>query len=273
MQRRFILGLGTQKAGTTWLSDYIRADPAFVHGPVVNKELHVWDHLDLSIYGEDRRVWKKGASTNARYLYAMEKVPALYFAYFRWLLRKGGFAADISPSYNGLSAERLAMIDRNFARLGVEVRSILLLRDPVSRCVSAFNMMAGKREEIPQKKRRPIDHEEVFLKRIESEGNRIRTDYTHILTAADQALDPARTSIMFYETLFRPDSIAAMSQFLGVGYYPERATVRSNEAKVRADLPESALRACAQLYRPTYEAVAARYPQVETLWSGFKYLR
>lgn len=269
MHRRFILGLGAQKAGTTWLSDYIRADPAFVHGPVKVKELHIWDHLDLPIYEEHRRVWEKDTSIGSRLLFGMERMPALYFAYFRWLLRNGGIAADISPSYTGLSAARLAMIDRNFTRLGVEMRSVLLLRDPVKRCVSAFNMKLSR---LPEKKRGSLDHEKMFLELIETEGYRTRTNYSGILCAVNESLEPARTLIMFYETLFQPDSIATISDFLGVGYQPSRASIRSNEAKVRADLPESALRTCAEMYRSTYEAVAAAYPQAESLWPGFRYL-
>ena len=55
MQRRFILGLGAQKAGTTWLSQYIRNDPQFRVGPIVRKELHVWDRRDMALFVEFKR--------------------------------------------------------------------------------------------------------------------------------------------------------------------------------------------------------------------------
>ncbi len=40
-----MLGLGAQKAGTTWLSDYLRSSPQYDYG--FRKEYHVLDVVDL----------------------------------------------------------------------------------------------------------------------------------------------------------------------------------------------------------------------------------
>ncbi len=273
MQRRFILGIGAQKAGTTWLSDYLRGDPAFRTGPITTKELHIWDRTDLALFHPYRRRLLTCRSVQDLVLLALQRRPALYFTYFGLLLRRGGLAADLSPSYAGLSAARLGQIDASFARRDIDMRTVFIMRDPVRRCVSAFNMIQSRAPTDPEATFRASDDDETaFHAHFRSAHCHLRTDYAATLQAMESALDPARCSVQFYETLFDPEPLAALSAFAGVAYRPEQVSVTSNGAQRCATLSDHALRACAQHYRATYETVAARYPQVLRLWSGFRYL-
>ena len=47
MTKTFLLGVGCQKGGTTWLYDYLATSPQFKHGH--RKEYHVFDAIDLAV--------------------------------------------------------------------------------------------------------------------------------------------------------------------------------------------------------------------------------
>ena len=101
------LGVGAQKAGTTWLAENLRRHPA-IHLPE-RKELHYFDesfHRSLASYARNFR--EAGARVTG----------------------------EITPAYALLDDERLAFI----ARAMPGVRAIYLLRDPVERAWSGTVM-------------------------------------------------------------------------------------------------------------------------------------
>ena len=77
----------------------------------------------------------------------MEHYENLYFIYFSMVLKNGGIALDITPSYAGLSAHRFNFINTKFIERGVQVKCIFIMRDPVKRCISAFNMNRNKSQD------------------------------------------------------------------------------------------------------------------------------
>lgn len=252
--RLFVLGLGAQKAGTTWLHDWLRRTPGFRPGPLGLKEMHVWDRIDLpALAGQS-----VGAGPRAvPLLETMVADPACYFRHHAWLLAEGGIAADITPAYAGLGAERLAAIAAGFARHGIALRVVFLMRDPVARCASAYVMA------------QPDGDEAGFADFYQGPGCRMRTDYPATL-AAMQALPPGAAHVALYEQAFTPAGHAALARALGLPADPAFLARRRNPTRAPLALSAASRAACARHYRGVYAHVAQAFPQARALWGGYR---
>lgn len=106
------MGLGAQKAGTSWWDALIGRHPAVVRSPGLPKELHFFD-----------RAWEDGPD---------EAMLARYAAYFP--RPEGGITGEWTPGY---------LIDfwtpGLLARAAPEARLLILLRDPVERLRSGLS--------------------------------------------------------------------------------------------------------------------------------------
>ena len=149
-----MLGVGAQKAGTTWLYRYLQDSPEFAAG--YRKEYHVFDTMDLpsESWSRNRNIrlaetaladLREGRPADAAVLHRMSMVgnPAYYFDYFAALLqRETGrhVTADVTPAYALLPVERLREIRQEFADRGVRAVAVFLMRDPVDRIWSQLRM-------------------------------------------------------------------------------------------------------------------------------------
>ncbi len=270
MRKTFILGLGAQKAGTTWLHDYLsgfaEADFGFT------KEYHVLDAVHLSIgrpfhadrvaraqtlLGEGRRfaanpmLWRQ---------IAFEADLDQYYAYFHWLLAREGvtLTGDISPAYCGLSAEVLGEVRRAFAARGVRVVALFLMRDPVERCWSAVRMYRRRAREADPGVAFPETEEAAVAAYAASEIGRVRTRYDRTLAAIEAAFPAEDTILGLYETLFTEGEIARICGALGLAPRPAETGQRLNASAKTAPLSAATRAAIARAYAPVYSAAAAR---------------
>src|SRR5262245_503262 len=117
MRKTFLLGVGAQRSGTTWLHRYLSAHPAVDLG--FTKEYHVFDALHIDderikrLYLQDRidAVARPGPgqpTQTDRDLFRFIDDTGAYFDYFRDLLAARPdirLTGDLTPSYAGLPAE------------------------------------------------------------------------------------------------------------------------------------------------------------------------
>ena len=123
--KTFILGLGHQNCGTSWVYKYLCQSPHFSKGLV--KEYHVWDALDIPLL-KHNMAKKAGLNSNPAesIRYAMQNNHGFYFDYFSSLYSKEySVTADITPSYCGLEAGRLDIIKNEFKKMGVKVKALI----------------------------------------------------------------------------------------------------------------------------------------------------
>ena len=274
MERTFILGVGAQKAGTTWLSDYVRSDGRFVSGPLGKKELHIWDMLDIPNVS---RKWRPISSCRTKdqvLLSVMREFPQYYFRYFSEILGNGGLAADVTPSYAGLSTRRLRYINKNFKKHQVRVKLVFLMRDPVSRCVSAFNMNRRKVSvgEVKEGVRGDLDDDSSFLEYVKSDHCRIRTSYGSTIQAITESFEPAQIGLFFYEKIFYERGLQELSDFLGTENLSDRLQAVSNPGEGGSSLSDRALSGCADHYADTYRTIGSLFPEATEFWGGYRYL-
>ena len=107
----FVLGLGTQKAGTTWLHRHLASMPQVDMGLI--KEYRIWETRYLA-YGHLTQPTIKNFLRRPQkewLRWRMLRRPGVYEAYFKQLIGSGiTHTGDITPDYSGLSAEHLSEI-------------------------------------------------------------------------------------------------------------------------------------------------------------------
>lgn len=282
--RTFLIGLGAQKAGTTWIHQYLVGSPQVVRG--YRKEYHVLDSVDLV---EDQ--WRQRnldmAQAELGHLRRLEEAdpvhlhraamiadPEVYLDHVTGLLRRRPrfrVTSDITPEYALLSTERLRWV-----REGVEARRtrsavLFVMRDPVERIWSQVRMQEGRR---PDRFPRSADLMVEELYRLDPYAALSR--YESTLERIEQVWGPEDRHYAFYETLFDVDRVRELCAFLCVDYREPDFDRRANVSvgKSVTSLPKDLVREVAEHFAPTYHAVAERFPEVDllTLWPSSRFV-
>lgn len=163
------LGIGAQKAGTTWLYKQLASHPQ-VRFPA-GKELHYWDLREAGRRDEPDH-WYQG------------RFPAPPSADIR--------QGEITPAYAALSAESVARI----AALYPELRILFILRNPIERAWSAAQMaLRGA----------CLTNAEAsdawFLEIFRGRGSRLRGDYPRTLSLWRQHFGAEPVQVLDYEQI------------------------------------------------------------------------
>ena len=261
----FFCGLGTQKAGTTWLAHYLRGR-GDVLTPTV-KELHAFDHwfLPRDFAWVPARMAQDLAAARANPARAAELAeriamagPADYLGFFRRRLQAHHLAfGEVSPSYALLPPEGLAAI-RDLTR---GTRAILLLRDPASRLLSEARMEA-------RKKGRPLDEQAAATLRQPLALARGR--YEEMVPRVESVFPPDRLLILFTETLFADAAIARLCAFLGLPFKAGDYAHVAGGAPPDQETPTADMRAAARaVHAGTYAWARARFGDaLPEAWRG-----
>jgi hypothetical protein len=152
------LGIGAQKAGTTWLMENLSMHPA-VWTPFM-KELHYFDtlHLDwpreLQLANFRKVISWMGADIDAATAEYLDRATEDGFCFtdewYRYLFSVAPPAAttgEFTPYYSCLNIAGIEHVKR----LAQDVKLIYLIRDPVERAVSSLRMELGRDPSISQK--------------------------------------------------------------------------------------------------------------------------
>jgi hypothetical protein len=159
------LGIGSQKAGTSWIVGNLKTHPS-VWTPIV-KEIHYFDVLHAGTSRTDRlRLFDKrcgNALERARRRLPPDKALIEYYAGFRdpetaftddWYRRLFGVAGagqkagEYTPMYCAIGREGI----EHLRRLAPSARLIYVIREPVARAISSLSMMSGFWPARPQRK-------------------------------------------------------------------------------------------------------------------------
>ena len=176
------LGIGSQKAGTTWLYSMLLHHPqiAFPGG----KEIHYWDQPD----GRD---------------------VALYRSIFAILPISG----DFTPAYQILPVPVIQQIYSEFP----ELQLILLIRNPVDRAWSSAKMVLRRAQMTL-----PEASDNWFLDHFHSNASRMRGDYESAIRNWRQVYPPEKLLIRRFEDITsEPRSLLiSVAKHLGVDTLP-----------------------------------------------------
>ena len=146
----FVLGLGAQKAGSSWLHAQLNsrrdADFGFL------KEYHIHDARTLPEAGFSNRRKRSLIKPRTWRRQRFIAQPERYYDYFASLLRRPGIqlTGDITPSYSALSVGTLKDIKANFEQRQIGLRPVFLMRDPIERIISSQRMQLRKQNQLNQ---------------------------------------------------------------------------------------------------------------------------
>lgn len=211
--KTFVLCLGTQKAGTSWLWDFIKDIKGVNFG--YRKEYSVFDRLQFNEFLQEDVNYLRKVEASKNLLehadlwkrFSMMSNQMEYFNYFQHILAANDtvLTGDFTPTYSLLDLNYLELIKRNFSNIGVNTKVIFLMRDPVERIWSANRMTArvyGK--EIPL----VGSHKAKFVEML--------TRYENIVPKIQSVFDQEDVYFNFYENLFNEKTIQEILSFLNL---------------------------------------------------------
>lgn len=269
----FVLGLGTQKAGTTWLHRHLSSMPQVDMGLI--KEYRIWETRYLS-YGHLTQPTLKNFLRRPQkewLRWRMLRRPGVYEAYFSQLIGSEiTHTGDITPDYSGLNAVHLSEIRERLIDAGFKPKVVYLLRDPVERCWSAaryYHQSLDPRRAknyLATADNQGLTAEALLIKHVEDDRFQAHTRYESIVSSIESAFQPDECFFAIYEELFTDSVQSELHTFLDLPLSANNTGVinASPEASISPELSAS-LRS---QFATTYEFCYQRFPQTKDLWSS-----
>ena len=255
----FLLGVGAQKAGTSWLHDQLNrrddADFGFC------KEYHVFDALTLDAFARYRPqkppLWRWRTWRRERFF----QDPTRYFDYFTGLLNRPGYrlSGDITPSYSCLSANTLRWIRNAFRERSVRTCPVFILRDPIERLLSQQRMQLRKKKQL-----NPADELRAFHKLAEKleRTPSLRSDYVRTLRSLNESFAKEDICLMLFEQLFDASSHQHLYEQLTLPYQPMDIAKKVNASSSTTPVPEEILARIGKTQATTYRTLLREQPQL-----------
>ncbi len=250
---QFYVGIGAQKAGTTWLGQYLYEHPQVAASPF--KELHYFDaKYRPGMCGEWDGYWRD-TLTELTEKYETEpseelllrircvairlemiETPERYTQYFASLIEKSTRAfGEITPSYSLLPREGFQEIVGHFP----QAKFIFIARDPVARFLSQARFNWKQRNGGAAS---DVQANQMALESLENPHFTRRSDYRATLTNLFAVVPETSVHVTFYEHLFQPEThvqeMEKLCGFLGIDYRPARLAERLNTTEQVAYRPE-----------------------------------
>lgn len=270
------IGIGAQKAGTTWLYRNLRSHPDLWLPPV--KELHYFDEkarlgphrLHRKLFGSSkrdqrwrrqvRREWrtrKAGHEGSRRWLFRyFTGTPSddWYRSLFAGHERLTG---EITPSYTTLSRGDVQRV----AEVAPDAKVILLLRNPIERAFSASVMRT---------KHMPIDElRRAYRIAFDTEWSELNTDYERALRNWSVHYPPDRIFVGFLEDVSRAPRrlLKRLYRFLEVPFPDSLGEAgRVIHKGSQTTMPTWAAGYLARKYRPLIDGLADRFGGHTEFW-------
>lgn len=269
MNGTMILGVGAQKAGTTWFYQQLVKSSGFNEG--FGKEYHFFDSLFL----KECKVFRQNVIKRCRNELVsdlrvdLNKIcfrrlsfyiePSNYFDYFTRLLNAGpgNCVADITPSYSGLSEDHLRYIRDEFEQRNVRVVPLFLMREPVNR----LNSMV--RHHFREKKILPTTEQVVQgMHEMQNGGQEtLRSDYTRIYSTISEVFGIENCLVGFYETIFSENELRRLFRFLQLDYQPVDFTEKVNASPKTEKIERHEIELIKGKYQDRYDFVLETFGQ------------
>lgn len=224
--KTFVLGIGAQKAGTTWLHDYLNSRDDVYMSPI--KELHYFDILyrpdlcapldrrfrrDLAIKLHNLKVGERIAE-RPDIIDLMDRLRMDYRkdAYLEFFCTRAPENAkvvgELTPSYSLIGEGGFRAIRDMFREAGIRLKLVYLMRDPVERFYSALRMF--------EHLNKPFSAERSFFEYLSRPEFYERGLYHVTIRNLRASLPSADVFFGFYETLFSDSEIGRLCSFLGI---------------------------------------------------------
>lgn len=245
--KTFILGFGTQKAGTTWLHKYLDSHECSNFG--VAKEYHIWDakfleeahprRLRLADVFRKRSdaIWSRYPSRELAIRHIMQSYDGFYEAYFSRLASgQKWLTGDITPGYAGLLPDHIRHVKSRLERKGFQVKAIFLMRDPVERCWSAIRhhyRVSGVSHIGQDTHDQQLKH---LSETLRSPSYVSRTQYDRTIANIEECFEPSDVYFGLYETMFEASELDRLSNFVGLPAAGDLISERVNVSPKKGEM-------------------------------------
>jgi hypothetical protein len=257
--KTFVLGVGAQKSGTTWLYDYLsqRGDVFMPR----RKEMHYFDaKYRPDMTGAKRRgrlaEWRMPKSASSSESLHDDQA---YKEFFRKRVPEDVvFFGEITPTYALIGEKGYGKIRELFSKR----RIIFIMRDPVERFYSQTRMFKNK---LKPKAKRRVDTDSLAEHRRFME----LSCYENTIRALEATFEREEIIYLFYETLFREESIRSLCLSLGMDYRPADFQAVVNSSGTRDPNPASIHERLLTKFEPTYQFCRHKFgADVPREWHG-----
>ena len=271
----FILGIGAQKCGTTWLEAQLTKTPFFSNGGI--KEFHVFNKIHSGRGAIDkklRRRHKKGQENLLNTREIMRLSPRFYFDHFDYLYYRDeniSHVGDITPAYSILNRQQLESIKSGIESKKFQIKLVFLMRDPVERVWSHLRMRNRLLNERKNKPRRSAQEEYKQLSQFYKTAScKKRTSYEKTAATIESVFSKKCIYYGFYENLFQKTEIKQLADFLECpSINPDFSNVlhASPKPSEQVDGMEDLLLEIRKYYNNTYLWAQTRFQdKVPALW-------
>lgn len=278
MKKTFILGVGSQRCGTTFLKNLLDTS-SYCSKPIL-KEHHVFDHVLEKIkkkrkefFFEKEKIkkslfkFKTSSFQKKKIKLLLHDLPYSYFDYVEVLLKKNLFSYDITPAYSSLSIDLLKFIKKNINNRGINLKIVFLMREPVNRLISMCQMFLMHNNKDPLLKSNLITMINKFTnqpKFINYERN--RSNYRKIYSKLRDVFDQNELFFGFYENFYKLKLHKDFEKFLGLNLNHKKIKkVDFKETKKIKFLP-SEIETLKEYYKDNYVFVKKKFPNIYPLW-------
>ena len=257
------LGIGAQKAGTTWLMKMLKQHPS-VAMPVIGKEVHFFDvvhgtysrekrllGLTRQLQAKIKRLQARGGSKK-RIAYLQRLMDPGYVFTDDWYSdlfkskRRGRKAGEITPNYCALPLNAIEHVKR----LMPDTAVIYLIRDPLERALSSLRMLGMEQGTIP-------------TDTITKTGFTSRGDYASNIPRWDHAFGSRVLYIPFGDIRTSPSSVlTAVEAHIGLEHFNDYENMgdRVNSTAQQQPLVTDELRdRVKDLIAPQYRFLSERF--------------
>lgn len=244
----------------------------------IAKEYHVFDALHVTEAGIRRKFLQRRINQLLLGVEQLKPVDRLvagflgdtqkYYDLFATLLEQDriSLTGDITPSYCALPVCALAEIRDEFARRGIKVKVIFLMRDPVERCISAVkHVLRQPGESYTGRCHFGEDGESVLRELYASPAFSMRGRYDQTIERLEQVFASEDIGLFFYETLFREETVKQLCNFLGLPFLSADSDLRVNASGNEIVVGQALRVEIRRFYQPVYKRFEG---QVEGLWVG-----
>lgn len=281
----FLLGVGCQKGGTSWLHAQLAKHPAVNMG--FAKEYHVFDTIYIEEHQRilDQRMEKLNVLVNDSKraeklidLISFCKNPDNYFDYFDDLCQKSDqikIVGDLTPAYAGLPVQAFELIKTKAENKGFTVKVIFLMRDPFEKIWS--NIRMGRRKAINKNPQHIFNSDEnkSILNQYNKKSMEFRTRYETTISNLENVFDSSNIFCGFYEKLFTEKSAKLIQNFLEISNLNVDFNEKVNASpKSEAIIETETIKKVVDYYKTTYLFCAEKFADqdLKTIWTGYQYL-
>lgn len=299
MKKLFILGVGAQKGGTTWLHRQLNNNSNVDLG--FRKEYHILDAIEKSkpldnsrelthpfrdkrikkilqlneagqlgknLGSERKRLGSKYIALQLAFLDNLDH----YFDYFDYLYLKNPeieMVGDITPNYAVVESSIFRMAKRGLEEKGFTVKVIFLMRDPVER---AWSLARMKKRNMDESKQNTFDEIKYMMSNLERFAL-AKSSYEHTITNIEKVFKQKDIYYGFYETLFSDSSYTNIQKFLGIPLKKFDTEQVFNASPKTSDMPTETNKELVNRFKSTYAFILDRFGNsMKEIWQGYKIL-